>query len=56
MMVAKPAIKDVIEGRSVTSQKFKFIKIIMGFISIIRKKKMRKTPLPKISLLVQIGG
>ena len=28
---------------------------IMGFVSILRKNKMKRAPLPKISLLVQIG-
>ena len=29
---------------------------IMGYVGIVRKNKMKKNPLPKISLLVQIDG
>ena len=28
----------------------------MGYVGIVRKNKMKKKPLPKISLLVQIDG
>ena len=36
------------------SQKLHFLKF-MGWVGIFRKIKMKKAPLPKISLLVEIG-
>ena len=42
-----------IEKRTVTSQKFKFVKLGIG--QHIQKNKMKKALLKKISLLVQIG-
>ena len=44
-----------VESRNMTSQKLKFVKLGVG-CRILRKKKIKKDPLPKISLLVKISG